>query len=57
MRVDSCRKCGKEFQPKKICKICSCPLKFECKECMIDSDEQIHFECRLVEINNTSLCA
>lgn len=47
MRVDSCRKCGEKLKIKQKCSICSEPIKFSCKNCLFETDEQIHPMCRL----------
>lgn len=57
MRTESCRKCGKEVQIKQNCDVCSIPIKFECKDCQIESEEQIHSICRLVDMNKRSLAS
>ena len=51
MRIDSCRKCGIGLEIKQKCLICDEPLKFTCKKCRFESDEQIHLNCRLVDMN------
>ncbi|WP_428323974.1 hypothetical protein [Nitrosopumilus sp.] len=51
MRIDSCRKCGTELIVKQNCSVCKTPIKFECKDCKRESDEQIHSICRLVDMN------
>ncbi len=52
MRVDSCRKCGDRLEINKKCTICSSAIKFCCKKCNFESEEQIHSLCRLVDMNN-----
>ncbi|KEQ56518.1 hypothetical protein AAA799E16_01710 [Marine Group I thaumarchaeote SCGC AAA799-E16] len=51
MRTDSCRKCGTGLEIKQTCSVCKKPIKFECRECKRESDEQIHSVCRLVDMN------
>ena len=51
MRIDSCRKCGISLEIKQKCSICDDPLKFICKNCHFESDEQIHLNCKLVNMN------
>ncbi|MGY5149842.1 MAG: hypothetical protein ACW9W3_07240 [Candidatus Nitrosopumilus sp. bin_68KS] len=51
MRIDCCRKCGASQEIKQKCSICSQPIKFECKTCLNESDEQIHSTCILSGIN------
>ncbi len=45
MRKDSCRGCGLELEPFKICLGCNQPNQFHCLECNRTTDEQIHFGC------------
>jgi predicted amidophosphoribosyltransferase len=42
MRIDSCRKCGKELQVMQLCSNCDQPLHFECKNCKVYIDDPIH---------------
>ncbi|QLH07376.1 hypothetical protein C5F50_10065 [Nitrosopumilus ureiphilus] len=51
MRIDCCRKCGTVLEIKQKCSICTKPIKFDCKNCHFESDEQIHSICGLVDIN------
>ena len=51
MRVDSCRKCGTELDLKQKCSVCQNSIMLQCKNCHIETDEQIHLECRLSEMN------
>ena len=51
MRIDSCRKCGNTLEIKQKCSICVEPIKFTCKNCRFETDEQIHSICRLVDVN------
>jgi len=51
MRTDSCRKCGMGLKIKQKCSICTEPIKFICKNCHFETDEQIHSMCRLVDMN------
>lgn len=51
MRIESCRKCGIELELKQKCSICNDPLKFTCKKCQFESEEQIHVQCRLIDMN------
>ncbi|WP_148680125.1 hypothetical protein [Nitrosopumilus maritimus] len=53
MRVESCRKCGTELEIRQNCSVCKEPKKFECKNCKVETDEQIHSICRLVDMNYT----
>jgi hypothetical protein len=55
MRIDSCRKCGIELDAKQKCSICKNPIKFSCKKCNFESEEQIHSLCRLVDMNHKPL--
>ncbi len=45
MRIDSCKKCGKEMTISENCNICQNPIIFECKNCGILTEEQIHLKC------------
>ncbi|BDQ30334.1 hypothetical protein [Nitrosopumilus zosterae] len=51
MRMDSCRKCGLGLETKQKCSMCMEPIKFSCKNCNFETDEQIHSICRLVDVN------
>ncbi len=42
IRIDSCRKCGKELQVMYICNNCDQPLHFECNNCISFVDDLIH---------------
>lgn len=42
MRVDSCRSCGKEMIPHKICEKCSNIEIFECPACGWRDGEKVH---------------
>jgi predicted amidophosphoribosyltransferase len=42
IRIDSCRKCGKELQITKLCNDCQRPLHFDCSNCNLFIDDQIH---------------
>ena len=57
MRIDSCRKCGKEMQMKQICFNCRNPIKFTCKSCHAETEEQIHLDCMLIVSDNSLLAA
>ncbi|MDH3279130.1 MAG: hypothetical protein OEL84_08570 [Nitrosopumilus sp.] len=54
IRIDCCRKCGMESSVKQRCSICTKPIKFACERCHLETDEQIHSMCRLVDINHKS---
>jgi len=45
MRIDSCKKCGKELSIFEICDMCKNPTVFECKNCDIQTEKQIHYNC------------
>ncbi|MCA9828531.1 MAG: hypothetical protein KC444_09150 [Nitrosopumilus sp.] len=51
MRIDSCRKCGTELKIKQNCPVCTKPVKFLCKNCLFETDEQIHLMCGLTGMN------
>lgn len=51
MRNDSCRKCGNTLQIKQNCSICRNPIKFSCKSCHAETDEQIHLECMFIDMD------
>jgi len=42
MRIDSCRKCGKELQVTRLCNNCDQPLHFDCNDCHTFVDVPIH---------------
>ncbi len=45
-RQDSCRGCGNEIQPLHFCSDCNQPYQFQCANCKLYIDEQIHFGCK-----------
>ena len=47
MRIESCRKCGKELELIQNCSVCNRPTQFHCVNCDNITDEQIHLECYL----------
>jgi len=51
MRTDSCRKCGKELSIVDTCNICEKPNIFECKNCGLQTEEQIHRDCILTSLH------
>ncbi|MHA7733572.1 hypothetical protein [Nitrosopumilus sp. S6] len=51
MRIESCRKCGVELKIRQNCSVCKKPIKFECGNCKVELDEQIHTICKLVDMN------
>ena len=51
MRSDSCRKCGNEMEAKNPCPLCKNPTKFECKDCHSSTEEQIHLQCLLIDMD------
>lgn len=51
MRNDSCRKCGDELKPKQNCLVCNQPIKFICKTCHNETNEQIHLQCILIDMD------
>lgn len=51
MRVDSCRKCGKDLEVYKKCCICNKPNKFSCHRCGYATTEQIHFQCMSIDLS------
>ncbi len=42
IRIDSCRKCGKELQVTQLCSNCDQPLHFEYNNCNTFVDNPIH---------------
>ena len=44
-RRDSCRVCGIEVVPIHFCSDCKQPYQFQCPNCQLHIDEQIHFDC------------
>lgn len=51
MRTDSCRKCGSELEIKQTCLVCHHPIKFVCKNCHSETNEQIHLQCSLIDMD------
>jgi len=51
MRIDSCRQCGTFLDIKQKCSICAKPIKFVCKNCHAETDEQIHSLCKIANMN------
>ena len=51
MRNDSCRKCGDELKTKENCLVCHQPIKFICKTCHAETNEQIHLQCILIDMD------
>ncbi|MCV0410182.1 MAG: hypothetical protein K5783_04935 [Nitrosopumilus sp.] len=51
MRIDSCRRCGIKLKIKQKCSICTQPIKFVCNDCRLETEEQIHSTCRLVDMH------
>lgn len=49
MRVDSCRKCGMKLKIINECKMCNKPNQFFCHNCKTSTEEQIHYECKMIE--------
>jgi len=48
MRIDSCRRCGFDMRVRGKCPACREAIKFVCKNCHVETEEQIHFHCRLI---------
>ena len=42
MRKESCRTCGIEMQPEKLCNICHNYVSLHCPKCGNTTDTQIH---------------
>ncbi len=55
MRIDSCRKCGIEMTIKQKCSTCHEPIKFNCKKCHFESEEQIHSLCKMDDMSHRLL--
>ena len=51
MRNESCRKCGAELEIKKKCSVCKEGIACICKECHFETDEQIHLQCNLMDMD------
>jgi len=51
MRIDSCRKCGIVLNVKQKCSVCEQPIKFGCNKCLFESNEQIHSQCRFIDMS------
>ena len=49
MRIDLCRKCGTEQEVNKKCDVCREANQFFCHRCSNVTEEQIHFQCMLIE--------
>ena len=45
MKIESCRRCGKEPDVTHSCSFCREPIQFHCKHCGMDSEAQIHLVC------------
>ena len=50
MRLDSCKKCGKEMTVSETCNTCQNPIIFECKNCGILTEEQTHLKCYFMSL-------
>lgn len=53
MRVNSCRRCGKELVIEQLCKVCNIPITFHCHACGNITEKQIHASCMLIETSYT----
>ena len=51
MRNDSCRKCGNKMETKDKCSTCKEPTKFVCSQCLVETEEQIHLQCILIDMH------
>ena len=51
MRNESCRKCGAELEIKQKCSVCREAITCICKECHFETDEQIHLQCTLMDMD------
>ena len=51
MRNDSCRKCGAETEIKQRCSVCKDGVTSICKKCHFETEEQIHFQCSILDMN------
>ena len=51
MRLDSCRRCGKELEVDQRCKVCNLPTTFHCHACGNITEKQFHPKCILIESN------
>lgn len=49
MKVDSCRRCGKELEVENRCKVCNVATTFHCHACGNITEKQIHPSCMLLE--------
>ena len=55
MRIDSCRKCGKELEVSKKCDVCKKENQFFCHKCGYLTIEQIHAECLVAKLEHSVL--
>jgi len=55
MKDESCRRCGNELEVNKKCNVCSKPNQLYCHECGYVSEEQIHFQCMMINMDHALL--
>jgi hypothetical protein len=51
MRNESCRKCGADLEIKQKCSVCKEGITNICKECHFETDEQIHLQCKIIDMD------
>jgi hypothetical protein len=44
--MNSCRKCGCGMEVYSNCHVCKRPIEFICHKCNLNTDKQIHSDCK-----------
>ena len=57
MRTDSCRKCGYELKIDTKCNVCRKVNRFLCDACGHQTEKEIHANCLLKGLDNSSVIA
>jgi len=55
MKDELCRRCGNELEVNKKCNVCYKPNQLYCHECGYVSEEQVHFQCMMIDMDHTLL--
>jgi len=55
MRLNSCRRCGKELAIEHLCKVCNISITFHYHACGNITEKQIHSSCMLIESSYMSI--
>ncbi len=55
MKSESCKKCGCKLEINTKCDICNQVNQFFCHGCGYVTEEQIHFQCRMISLDHTLL--